>query len=224
MKKIALILFVCLLYSCDDEDSLSSDNSISIINVENEEAGSNCVFGGSKIEIGIDTNGNNILELDEIQSTNFVCSNEVNTPANIVNIVEELAGDNCISGGFKIEIGIDTNDDNTLNGNEILGINYICNGSNEANELSSLINVEEEFPGSNCALGGIKVETGIDTNDNELLEASEVQSTAYICIPFNNEQTPDNGLRTFYDIEMFLSGGQSLNVGRYASSELTDCE
>jgi len=67
MKKIALILVICLLYSCEDDDSSSSDSSISIINVENEEAGSNCAFGGSKVEIGIDINNNNILDLDEVK-------------------------------------------------------------------------------------------------------------------------------------------------------------
>ena len=47
----------------------------SLINTTEEPVGPNCVNGGFKIEVGIDTNNNNILDLDEIDDsqTRYVC-------------------------------------------------------------------------------------------------------------------------------------------------------
>lgn len=47
----------------------------SLINTSEEPVGPNCDNGGFKIEVGIDTNNNNILETDEIDTslTRFVC-------------------------------------------------------------------------------------------------------------------------------------------------------
>jgi len=36
-------------------------------------------------------------------------------------------------------------------------------------------------PGAHCLLGGLKVESGVDSNKNLLLDASEVTNTAYLC-------------------------------------------
>jgi hypothetical protein len=47
--------------------------------------------------------------------------------------------------------------------------------------LTSLVAVTAEPPGANCATGGEKVQVGIDTNGDGVLEASEVQNTAYVC-------------------------------------------
>jgi hypothetical protein len=47
--------------------------------------------------------------------------------------------------------------------------------------LESLILITAEAPGANCAAGGQKVQVGIDANGNGVLDASEVQQTAYVC-------------------------------------------
>ena len=44
----------------------------------------------------------------------------------------------------------------------------------------SLIRQSQEPPGMNCALGGLKVEAGIDTNGNAELEDDEATSIAYL--------------------------------------------
>ena len=47
--------------------------------------------------------------------------------------------------------------------------------------LTSLIKVTNEPDGSNCDDGGIKVQTGLDSNQNNILDASEVVTTNYVC-------------------------------------------
>jgi hypothetical protein len=38
-----------------------------------EPAGSNCEYGGTEVQVGIDKNGNGILDADEVQSTFYIC-------------------------------------------------------------------------------------------------------------------------------------------------------
>ena len=44
-----------------------------------------------------------------------------------------------------------------------------------------LVNVLDEPPGVNCAEGGIRIETGPDTNQNGMLDPNEVTDTFFIC-------------------------------------------
>ena len=45
----------------------------------------------------------------------------------------------------------------------------------------SLIKLSAEAAGANCATSGTKVETGVDTNNDNTLAAGEVTQTAYVC-------------------------------------------
>jgi hypothetical protein len=45
-----------------------------------EPDGANCQYGGTKVEVGIDKNGNGMLEPDEVQSTFYIC-NQMPTPS-----------------------------------------------------------------------------------------------------------------------------------------------
>ena len=47
-----------------------------------------------------------------------------------------------------------------------------------------------EPPGPNCPNGGVKIETGIDTNENGMLDENEVTDTVYVC---NGEPGEDGG-------------------------------
>ena len=46
---------------------------------------------------------------------------------------------------------------------------------------SSLVVVSAEPRGANCALGGLRVDTGLDSNNDGALETAEIQHTAYVC-------------------------------------------
>jgi cysteine-rich repeat protein len=47
--------------------------------------------------------------------------------------------------------------------------------------LSSLIRVTPEVAGSNCAEGGVRLETGVDDNADDVLDTSETDDTVYVC-------------------------------------------
>lgn len=68
----------------------------------------------------------------------------------------------------------------------LLGILFVgCsdgeNGTNGESGLNSLIETQGEPAGANCASGGIKVDSGLDSNRNGTLESGEIVSTDYLC-------------------------------------------
>ncbi|MBI3590046.1 MAG: hypothetical protein HY094_01550 [Candidatus Melainabacteria bacterium] len=108
----------------------------------------------------------------------------------LVKITTESAGANCATGGKKVESGLDSNNNGTLDTIEVTSINYVCNGlqgnigatgANGTNGLISLVNVSNEPRGSNCEKGGTKVESGLDLNNNNILDSNEITSTSYVC-------------------------------------------
>jgi hypothetical protein len=95
----------------------------------------------------------------------------------LVNTTEELSGLNCLVGGVRIDIGPDSNRNGVLDGDEIKSTKYVCNGAGH----NSLVKTSPESVGSNCSEGGIKVDSGIDLNNNGTLEQNEVQYTQFVC-------------------------------------------
>lgn len=97
--------------------------------------------------------------------------------ANVV-VSEEPDGDNCEAGGQKVETSV---------GDEAPQVSYICNGidgtngTGGSNGSNALVKVTDEPAGPNCAFGGEKVESGVDTNNNTVLDGLEITSTSYVC-------------------------------------------
>jgi OmcA/MtrC family decaheme c-type cytochrome len=93
----------------------------------------------------------------------------------------EPPGANCASGGIKLEVGVDADDSGELDPSEVNAANtsYVCNGSDQI----SLIKTTAEPTGANCPFGGTRIETGIDANRNQTLDADEVNAaaTSYVC-------------------------------------------
>jgi len=91
----------------------------------------------------------------------------------------EPSGANCPNGGIKVDVGLDSNDNGTLDASEVTGTSYVCNG----NGTNSLVRTVAEAPGSNCPFGGTRIESGLDKNNNGVLDDAEVvaSATAYVC-------------------------------------------
>jgi OmcA/MtrC family decaheme c-type cytochrome len=96
-----------------------------------EPAGANCANGGTKIEVGPDTNQNGVLDEDEVISsaTSYVCNGTGSS--SLVKTSVEPAGTNCTWGGVKIETGLDANGDGVLDDSEVdpNATTYACNTS-----------------------------------------------------------------------------------------------
>lgn len=92
---------------------------------------------------------------------------------------EEAAGANCAHGGIRIDVGIDDDGDGQLDDSEVMNTSYVCNGAG----TSALVKTSNEPVGDNCAFGGARIETGLDTNNNKTLDPSEIDAnaTVYVC-------------------------------------------
>ena len=196
-----------------------------LVSVTTEPPGANCATGGKKINSGLNTNGNGILDSTEITSSSYICNGATGATgtsgttgttgasgvsgANGLNTllvsIAEPVGANCTYGGTKVTSGFDNNGNGILDSGEITSIAYICNGANGsngangntgatgtngatgttgtngANGLNALVAIAAEPVGVYCTYGGIKITSGLDTNANEQLDPSEVSSTTYVC-------------------------------------------
>lgn len=99
----------------------------------------------------------------------------------LMDLIIEPIGENCSSGGYKVITGTDLNNNGLLDGNEIQKTKYVCNGDDGSNGYNSLINVSTEPEGEFCSNGGIQIESGIDLNNNGLLDENEIQNISYTC-------------------------------------------
>jgi hypothetical protein len=118
------------------------------------------------------------------------------------------AGTPCAAGGVTIKFGLDTNRNGRLDANEVTSSVNLCNGQSGPQGATgpqgpqgdagpqgpggptgaqgpaghnSLVNTPEEPNGPNCVAGGVRIEVGVDLNDDGILQADEVQSTRYVC-------------------------------------------
>ncbi len=171
----ALILLI--LNGCEGEQGEQGEGLNSLINIVNEGLGENCSNGGIKIETGIDVNSNGFLDADEVQGTAYVC-NGSDGLTSLTNISSENEGDNCENGGMKIESGLDLNANGLLDPNEVTNTSYVCNGSDANNNLTK---IASELSSDNCENGGLRIESGIDSNNNGILDDDEILATAYVC-------------------------------------------
>jgi hypothetical protein len=149
----------------------------SLLSITQLEEGIICNEGGVKISSGIDLNNNNVLDSIEVQNIEYVCNG--NPGFNSLYSITGLgAGSICNAGGLIINWGLDLNNNSILDSIEISKTENICNGNNGSN---SLITTETEPSGANCSAGGYKISSGLDLNNNNILDTIEIQSIEYIC-------------------------------------------
>ncbi len=97
----------------------------SLVRVDNVSPGEDCPQGGVALHTGADTDGNGVLDDEEIEETHLVC----NTEAPLVPLVaveEEPPGDHCEHGGLAVHVGVDHDADGTLDPSEIEATEYLC--------------------------------------------------------------------------------------------------
>ena len=177
MKKLTFIIFLSFLFAT----ALSAADMV--VRVSEENPGSNCTYGGMKIEVGSDDNGNTELDNIEVdqEKTAYVC-NGANS-REIVSVTDEPENGMCSPRkGVKIEIGNDMNGNGTLEEGEVnpAKTRYICDGADGKNAVSK---ISEESAGGACTYGGVKIEVGIDENGSGTLDEGEIDDsqTKYVC-------------------------------------------
>ena len=129
-------LLVCavavVLTACGGGDGLSAR-----LLMTSEAPGANCPMGGSRIDAGVDADGNGVLDPSEVTSTQYACNGSGGTTGAagaagtslLIETSSEAAGANCAVGGQKIRAGYDSNGNGVLDAAEVASTGYVCNGA-----------------------------------------------------------------------------------------------
>jgi len=102
-------------------------------------------------------------------------------------------------------------------------------GSDGTNGKNSLISTTTESAGANCSTGGLKVQSGLDSDADGVLDSTEVTATTYICNGSNGIKPAANlwcgaalsgtSLRFTYDAMLFSDGSVFVYGNIYASDQ-----
>lgn len=141
-----------------------------------------CLFGGTLISSGLDTNKNGTLDGSEVETTSWVCSIRVvdNVIVESTVLLPGQGGTECEEGGIRLIAGVDQNDDHTLQPNEISATTDFCNMTVTIPGKPTLISVANASA-QQCQFGGYVYRVGLDDNSNGVLELGEVDHTNLVC-------------------------------------------
>lgn len=159
------------------------DGATSLIATSEEPPGAFCEFGGLRVDYGVDTSADGVLDPDEITGTDYVC-NGSDAPQTLFEISDEPAGENCAAGGQRVDAGRDLNRNSALDEAEIASTSFLCNGVHGdpgADGLNAGVLLTDEPAGVNCQWGGQRMDVGIDQNANGTLDAAEIEDSVYFC-------------------------------------------
>lgn len=148
------------------------------------------------IRQGDDENDDGELQESEVDSSEVLCNGQ-DSPA-LVDSSPEPAGANCATGGTRVRTGVDKDHDGTLDDDEVQNVAYLCNTT----PTPMLVSTANEPPGTNCPLGGVAVSSGMDLDNDGILDANEVTGTSFVCtgqVPTAEVVTGDFYLRNSFD-------------------------
>ena len=104
----------------------------------------------------------------------------------LMNTLTLSPGQYCDTGGFRLQLGSDLNLDGRLQESEITKNQYICNGhdgnnGSDGQGINSLTSHVALPAGEACANGGFLFSVGQDKNNNDILEANEIDHQENLC-------------------------------------------
>ncbi|MDF2693439.1 MAG: uncharacterized protein K0S65_1822 [Labilithrix sp.] len=142
-----------------------------------EPSGPRCASGGTKVDIGTDTNRNGVLDPAEIDSTFYICNGATGP--------QGPAGDAGAQGpqGPQGPAGPQGPSGSQGPAGAHGGVSTDAGPSGRV-----VLDIAPETAGASCPEGGKRVSVGHDANGNGALDPSEVESTAFAC-----DAPPTNG-------------------------------
>ena len=177
-------------------------------------ANGTCPAGGTKLDFGLDTNGNGTLDADEITGSHTIC-NAASAPT-LTSVTPTGASMKCPSGGTTVKSGADTNANGVLDDSEVTVANEICSGGT----TTLLANNTAVAPGDpSCPFGSTRTSWGIDngagggTAGDGILQDGEVTTTTLTCVTNSlnpRSLVPPGGAAGTAQI---LTGGGAGNAG-----------
>src|SRR5205807_2333446 len=101
----------------------SSPTHNSLVRVDPVAPSAECAAGGGLVRTGLDSNGNGILDPDEVNGTSYICNGAIGSSTSaqstLVRVQAEPAGANCSLGGSVVQAGLDRNGNGALDDTEI---------------------------------------------------------------------------------------------------------
>ncbi len=123
-----------LVVACGSQGATGVPGANALVSTSPEPPGTNCPNGGTKIQAGLDANGNGVLDPSEVNAsaTSYICNGATGDGGpgganSLVKTSPEANGTNCQFGGQRIDTGLDTNANGTLDDTEITNTTYVCN-------------------------------------------------------------------------------------------------
>ncbi|WP_039926029.1 hypothetical protein [Alcanivorax sp. DG881] len=202
--EVSQISYVCSVTASQ------TDGFSSLLDMEGEAAGANCTAGGQKITSGLDFNRNGALDIDEVTQIKYICNGD--TPVvyqTLINTSNVASNAQCPNGGVQIDVGLDVDQSSILEGGEVTDTSYLCNGQDGEGSIS-LVNVEDEPAGTNCSAGGKAIQTGIDSNQNNTLDPTEVMATSYVCNGLDGANGAGTVSSNYFTVNTLLGSAQQI--------------
>ncbi|HSC86705.1 MAG TPA: esterase-like activity of phytase family protein [Polyangiaceae bacterium] len=144
----------------DGDEAANVASAAPLLASASEPAGENCEFGGTRLRAGRDEDEDGQLSDAEVESTVFVCLDAAGTAT------PGPKGDDGEPGepGAEGEPGEP-------------------GAEGEPGEDAPVVLLETavEPSGPNCTAGGVRVQSGIDADEDGSLDAAEVSGTTYVC-------------------------------------------
>ena len=132
-------------------------------------------------------------------------------------------------GGILIETGIDANENNVLDPAEVQApASAVCNGASGGSDgadgedgHNALIITTPEPAGSNCVNSGVRVDSGTDLNDDQILSPDEIKHAPYFICNVTGVR-----IKPVPAGAICRNGGARLDVGvdQDGNGELSDAE
>ena len=110
--------------------------------------------------------------------THEVFYNYEGAKISLFDVAREPAGANCATGGQRLHLGTDENQDGYLSSDEVISTHYVCDGASGG--LAQIF-VTDLIEGSTCPYGGQRIDLGIDADGNGALSAGEIEASHYVC-------------------------------------------
>ncbi|MCP3165400.1 DUF7151 family protein [Myxococcus qinghaiensis] len=145
-----------------------------------EPPGERCPLGGQVVFVGMDTNTNDVLDDDEVTSTQVHC--HTSTRPTVLVIVEPVPfGTRCLGGGQVTRAGRDSNGNGTLEAEEVDREVYSCWSVTDAPVLSRVRVPSPPLVACPEPTTHILVDAGPDENGDKNLDDGEVRTTLNLC-------------------------------------------
>ncbi|MBT6492296.1 MAG: ABC transporter substrate-binding protein, partial [Deltaproteobacteria bacterium] len=137
------------------------------------------------------------------------CGNDEEVVPLAIEVNEELAGDSCVSGGQRVDIGPDADESGAPD--TVEASYFACD--DETGE--GMIAITPEVAGDNCSDGGWRVDIGTDLDSSGWLSVvTESSQTIYVC--------DDPGVKQLNGVLMLTAANASENSISYEYDETID--